>query len=240
MLNEDSSVAEMSLNRDPEHHFALPISIQAYEEFDRMLQALDTIDTGSNLNDSHVFAWGNDSYSSAKYYKFIFSQSPKNGTLQLIWKSKCLPKLKVFVWLLLLDRLNTKDLMHRKNWHIEEGINCVLCDQDCLETRDHLFFDCAFASLCWEDVGFAWDFQLAIFSRVEAAKQNHEGPCFLEIFACVAWNIWKTRNDLIFRDIQPAMGRWRMKFQDDLLLHQFRVKDSLVMPLLEWIRNSLQ
>ena len=37
-----------------------------------MLQALDTIDTGSNLNDSHVFAWGNDSYSSAKYYKFIF------------------------------------------------------------------------------------------------------------------------------------------------------------------------
>ena len=111
-------------------------------------------------------------------------------------------------------------------------------DQDSLETRDHLFFDCAFARLCWETVGVTWNPQLAIFSRVDAARKSHAGPCFLEIFACVTWNIWKARNDLIFRDIQPAMGRWKIKFQNDLLLHQYRVKESLVTPLTEWIRNS--
>ena len=74
-------MAEMALNRDPEQHFALLLSTQAYEEYDQMVQTLNDVDTDSNLDDSHVFAWGNKSYSSAKYYKFIFSQSPHNTTL---------------------------------------------------------------------------------------------------------------------------------------------------------------
>ena len=111
MLNEDSSVAEMASIQTPAHHFALPLSVQAYEEREQMLPLLDGVDIDSDTNDSHLFAWGNAVYTSAKYYNFIFPQMPQNTTLSLIWQSKCLPKLKVFVWPLMVDRLNTKDLM---------------------------------------------------------------------------------------------------------------------------------
>ena len=186
------------------------------------------MDTDSVHNDSHSFVWGNGEYTSAKYYKFIFAGVPQNTTLQSIWKSKALPKLKVFDWLLLLDRLNTKDLMLRKCWHLEDGSDCVLCDQTTLETRDHLFFDCTFARRCWEAIGLSWNTNIAIFPRMEHARHLFDGPCFLEVFSCVTWNIWKVRNDLIFREIQPSFGRWKTTFQGDLILHQYRVRESMV------------
>ena len=115
VLNEDSSVAEMASIQAPGHHFALPLLVQAFEEREQIQQILDSVDHDSLENDSHIFSWGNKTYTSAKYYNFIFARAPQNKVLQSIWKSRCLPKLRVFVWLLLMDRLNTKDLMLRKD-----------------------------------------------------------------------------------------------------------------------------
>jgi hypothetical protein len=59
-----------------------------------------------------------------------------------------MPKLKVFSWLLFMDRLNTKDIMDRKSWNVEGDLNCVLCEEQQRESRDHLFFGCEFAKQC--------------------------------------------------------------------------------------------
>jgi hypothetical protein len=73
--------------------------------------------------DDKMFYRGNDKYTSAKFYNFIFQSLPQDNGLCYIWKSKSLPKLHVFAWLLLMDRLNTKDLMIR---NIEDTHFCVL------------------------------------------------------------------------------------------------------------------
>ena len=91
------------------------------------------------------FTWGNASFSAAKFYKFIFAQVHCDQVIQLIWKSNCLPKLQVFLWLLFHDHLNNKNIMARKNWHLEDGPNCLLCEEGVNETRDRLFFECKFA-----------------------------------------------------------------------------------------------
>ena len=158
--------------------------------------------------------------------------------LNYIWKSRCLPKLKVFLWLLLKDRLNTKDLMVRKHWHVEGGHSCVLCDDDVLETRDQLFFTCPFANRCWDTIHIDFENIGHIHSRILKTKSDFTGPCFMEIFATAAWNIWKARNELIFQGLQASLSRWRIHFQSDLLLHQHRVKTALVQPLLEWVQNN--
>ena len=46
-----------------------------------------------------------------------------------------------------MDRLNTKDMVERRHWHIEDGISCVLCHLQVREDRDHLFFNYPF-SVC--------------------------------------------------------------------------------------------
>ena len=237
VFNEDTSVAHMASMHEPNVHFSLPLSVEAYEEREQALSLLANVDPTSDAQDTHIFTWGNNKYTSAQYYKFVFAQLPQDDALQAIWKSKSLPKLRVFSWLLVQDRLNTKDLMIRKHWHVEGGPNCVLCSQSRLETRDHLFFECPFATRCWAAIDIIWDCNIDISPRLNMASHEFSGPCFMETFSCVTWNIWKLRNDFIFREQQPSFGRWKVYFKSDLMLHQHRVKASLVNPLLEWTRN---
>lgn len=182
---------------------------------------------------------GGSTYTSAKFYKYIFEALPEDVVLKAIWKSKCLPKLRVFAWLLFLDRLNTKDLMQRKNWQIEGGPHCVLCNLSQLETRDHLFFGCPFASSCWGAVGINWDTTLWPSIRFARAHNAFNKPCFMEIVVCAAWNIWKERNGLIFNNQAPSLARWMVRFKSDVMVHQYRVKAALVQPLLDWVRSLL-
>jgi hypothetical protein len=49
----------------------------------------------------------------------------------------------------------------------------------------------------------------------------------MEVFVFANWNIWKKRNEFIFKHQQPSRRRWKVRFQSDLRLHQYRVKDFL-------------
>ena len=188
--------------------------------------------------DSRFFVWGSAKFTSAKYYNFVFGRFPQDSAMQSIWKSKSLPKLRVFDWLLIKDRLNTKDIMLRKSWHLQEGPNCILCDSLQLETRDHLFFTCPFAIECWNMISIQWDCSLPISARLQDGKEGFLGPCFTEIFSCAAWNIWKERNDYIFRSQLPSIDRWKVRFQSDISLHRFRLKEHSVQPLLDWFLDT--
>jgi hypothetical protein len=177
--------------------------------------------------------WG-DRYIPSKYYRFLFERAPQDKALIAIWDSKALPKLKAFLWLLMIGRLNTRDIMLRKHWHIESGPDCILRSANILETRQHLFFECVFARECWQSIGIHWSITQNFSHEVCNTKASFIGPCFMEIFASVAWNIWKAQNEYIFQNITPSVNRWRVGFQHDLLLHRFKVKSSLVQPLIDW------
>lgn len=234
VLDEDESVAILRNSLDLFSHFALPLSVEAYQELQLVSQLL--LDTPANVeaNDQRSFIWGSSKYSPSKFYNFLFEQLPTDAAFKALWKSRMLPKLKVFLWLLFHDRLNTRDLMLRKSWHLESGPNCVLCMLQHLETRDHLFLDCQFAKECWEAIGISWDLSLPITRRFLLAK-NFSGPCFMEVVSCAAWNIWKVRNDLIFKGQNSSFGRWKVRFQNDLMLHQYKIKAPLVQPLIDWL-----
>jgi hypothetical protein len=65
-----------------------------------------------------------------------------------LWKSKCQPKHKVFFWLLLKNRLNTRSFLRRRSM----ALDSFTCDNYILqmeETVIHLFFRCNFARRCW-------------------------------------------------------------------------------------------
>jgi hypothetical protein len=104
----------MLSSSDPFVHFATPILAQAFEEFTELQHIMNQTHIVSNTIDTRQFPWGSSAYTSAKICKFMFQALPSIPSLNAIWKSKCLPKLKVFVWLLLMDKLNTEDLMLRK------------------------------------------------------------------------------------------------------------------------------
>jgi hypothetical protein len=114
-LNEDVSVAKFAQAQDPFSLFALPLSTQAFHELAQLWEMIQPWTLTSSEPNVRTFAWGSKNYTSSRFYKFMFGAFPEDVTLSGVWKSKCLPKLRVFAWLLLLDRLNTKDIMQRKN-----------------------------------------------------------------------------------------------------------------------------
>ena len=96
-----------------------------------------------------------------------------------IWNSRCCNKLRVFSWLLLMDRLNTRNIL-RRNKHKLQGnnYNCVLCSNNIEETAFHLFFSCPFSQACWQHLGINWDFTMDFFRMMQQAKVQHNNPFF--------------------------------------------------------------
>jgi hypothetical protein len=73
------------------------------------------------------------------------------GPFIWIWESKCANKIKVFTWLLLMDRLNVRNIPRRKKHKLQgNNYSYVLCSSQCKETTFHLFFSCPLSLWCWQ------------------------------------------------------------------------------------------
>jgi hypothetical protein len=84
--------------------------------------------------------------------------------LNWIWKSKCVPTIIFFAWLLLNDRLNTRNILRRRKKFLE-NYNYVMCQCNVEETLEHLFFDCSCAATRWFSLGIVWN---------DEAQVNHK------------------------------------------------------------------
>jgi hypothetical protein len=225
---------------DLARHFAIPVSVQALVEL-QQIAALLVILKQNELDrvkpDSWTFMAQNGRYSSAAYYKFMFADLEVSPIFRKLWKSKSLHKPKVFVWLLLVDRLNTRDLIDRRHWHLNSGVNCALCGQWERETREHLFFNCSFAIRVWHKLGIIWATDPSMATMFERAKLTFQGPKFIQVATCALWGIWKIRNSKVFEGKQPLVQTWRMVFKHDIGLIVHRVKPIHKASLSAWIDN---
>jgi hypothetical protein len=134
--------------------FHLPLSTIAMQQCN---------DLNNNLTDladnTEKYIWGfewGDFYSTKKMYEAIMNPPDAVVPFKWIWNSCFLSKHKFLFWLLLLDRLNTKDLMTRKSFYVETS-ECVLCQNDLYEDMIHIFFQCDFSQTFWWKLGMEWD-----------------------------------------------------------------------------------
>lgn len=121
--------------------------------------------------DAWSFIWNNSAYSSQRFYGLNFIGLSPPIPFVWNWKTKCINKIKVFMWLLFCDLLNTRDMQDRRNCAQEDAnLTCALCALGVRETREHLFFTCPFSDECWRKIGFTWNSNLEFFSDVGFGK----------------------------------------------------------------------
>ena len=155
-----------------------------------------------------------------------------------VWKTKCIMRHKVFAWLMLHDRVNTRDLLLRRHFNIGENHNCPMCNMEALETNAHLFYECPFAAKCWEVVGIDWDNHPDIQLKYERARARWRGPLFKEITILTSWNIWKQRNREIFDGEVATHAEWLRKLKEDFVILGYRINPQNL-SFLEGFSNSL-
>lgn len=67
----------------------------------------------------------------------------------VVWHTFSVPKYSFLLWLVLKQRLLTRDRMQRFGMRVPAG-DCLLCNSD-LESHDHLYSSCPFSSrMFWE------------------------------------------------------------------------------------------
>ena len=144
----------------------------------------------------------------------------------------------MFAWLMLSDRLNTRDMLQRRHWNVTEEFHCVLCPTRAHEDRDHLFFTCAFSQRIWNYLQIEWQQGDDLYSIVKAARRGFAKPFFSEVVMIACWNLWLVRNDKIFNHIRPRFAVWRSKVIHDFRLLVYRMKAKYRESFVQWI-NSL-
>jgi hypothetical protein len=100
------------------------------------------------------------------------------GFINGFWKSCCIMRIKVFGWLVLRDRINTRDMLQRRHWKVTEDTHCELCASRCYEDRIHLFFECIFSQRIWTYLQIDWPVSDDMQTMVAAAKRSFNKPFF--------------------------------------------------------------
>lgn len=205
--------------------FVIPITQAAAQELDDLREIVQDFNLVDGI-DQRIFYWGNDKYLAAKLYKMAFLSMPAPASFRIIWKSKVTPRVKFFAWLILLDRLNTKNMLSRRHFNVQPNCLCGMCKENEEETIEHLFFNCEFAKKCWDKLGIVWSLEADIHIKIMKTRQQIGLPFFIEIFLIAAWELWKIRNRLVFDGLQATFARWLRNFKDKVSLQSHHLGDD--------------
>lgn len=159
----------------------------------------------TNRDDLMRWKWGNTgTYSASSLYKAMVGIGKTRWPFMIVWKSRVPPTIKVFITMMLRDKILTHDVMNRRGMHC--NLACMMCANCPIESTLHLLFLCPYATHVWflvsnlvGSVLMRSDLttQLTWF-RSQEMKGKLETHKWVTYYMCTVWNIWKQRNQLIF------------------------------------------
>ncbi|KAL0386040.1 UNVERIFIED_CONTAM: hypothetical protein Sradi_2998300 [Sesamum radiatum] len=142
-------------------------------------------------------------FSSAAAYDIFHPSGPKVGWSSLLLGGFMIPRHRFILWLAILGKLSTMN----KPWLHHLGTNCVLCQTATLETHEHLFFLCPFATTCLREVQrlvrFHWpyrDWDTAVQWASRRWRSKHVvHASFRTLLASLVYHVWQECNCRIFQ-----------------------------------------
>jgi hypothetical protein len=133
--------------------FHTPLSEEAFEQFQALHDLLVNL-PHNNQRDKWLCNGSSSLFSSQKVYSHLMGNQWTHPIFTWLWKSKYQLKHKVFFWLLLKDRLNTRALLRQRAMPLD-SYTCDNCILQAEEIAIHLFFRCSFARRCCLLIGIS-------------------------------------------------------------------------------------
>jgi hypothetical protein len=99
----------------------------------------------------------------------------------------------------------------------------------------HLFWNCPFASKCWNFVCPTRTKNLVLLDAVSDIKDKLRVPLFMEIIILASWSIWLIKNKKILENIRPTFSTSKAIFHQKLRLVGFRIKKKFETDFKDWI-----
>jgi len=135
-INPKISLATASSYANLRSLFHLPLSPEAYLQYLNLKAIIQNLQL-TNECDIWSYNNGHTTFSSHYAYLHLVGHHNPHPVFHWLWNSFSQNKRKIFFWLLLNDRLNTRSLLCRKNMHLPSYC-CVLCHLNVEEDLTHL------------------------------------------------------------------------------------------------------
>ena len=166
--------------------------------------------------------WKSQVFTTKLMYRWFLHRGV-NNRLRRICKSKLPMKLKVFLWLISHNRLQTGAELKKRNWR--GSAVCTICEK--IETVNHIFFSCVLAKFVWtcfkealgcDRVPISW--QDLLDNWIPLGCQDYNSKLFLSTI--VLWMLWTARNK---RMIEGKFPRYptELLFKFNMFLQRWKV-----------------
>lgn len=118
------------------------------------LQVLSFITTLNLSDQPDYYVWEingkrSEKYSTGEVYRYLRGATEEVNWAKIIWTSGSIPRQSSRAWLVVQNRIPTRDRLISWGLHVPPG--CLLCNLTD-ESRDHLHWDCNYAYELWSRV----------------------------------------------------------------------------------------
>lgn len=143
-------------------------------------------------------------------YKILSGQHTKVPWKALVCANPAPPKANFILWLVMLKRIRTMDLLY--TWGVVSNTTCCLCKCG-LETLYHLFFDCRFTQKVWQEILtwlsisrqiLCWDQEYSWVLQTSKGKSARAQA--LKLFTATIYMLWLERNACVFLEKKPDVA----------------------------------
>lgn len=140
------------------------------------------------------------SLSTAYFYRLLVFKGKDYTPARYIWDRIIPHKHRIFLWIALRDRHNTRDNMLRKHWdRVVSHNGCDICPA--AETMSHILLRCKLAQVLWSSFGLqdlaTSSTEPEVFQCLEQPRALH-GKLWHILFAACAVTLWNARNAQVF------------------------------------------
>ena len=144
-------------------------------------------------------------YSVRSLYRQLKFGGVISRRMKEVWRAKLPLKVKVFVWQMFHDRLQTAVQLKKRNWPGSEL--CVCCDKR--EDVNHIMFRCHLARFVWSVLKEIFEWRWAPVSvddfscRWLEECSLQEGTVLMYGLGVVSWVLWRVRNKMAIEGVVP-------------------------------------
>jgi len=200
----NARVSEVWSNEGWALTFHRSLTLPENDSYNHLLQFLSSVQM-SGLEDGVEWALDKSKTFTTKSLYSLTHRGVCVREADNIWRAKVPLKIKIFLWQIDNNRLQTAQSLKQKGW--QGSPLCALCGKT--ETVDHIFFHCSIARLIWcgirDCLGWAECPVSWATWKNKWAKGGLKNPKRFTIFlfAGIAWALWVNRNKMAIEKSFP-------------------------------------
>ena len=150
----------------------------------------------------------------SQLYKMLQSaQCAADPVAAFVWRNRAPPRVQFFAWLLVRERIQSRENLKRRK--VLEDAACEIC-ASADETAAHIMFECEFAKSFWAALHIDLPSLMTTAKLSELVPPQHIPAGHFDSFLLLCcWQLWKRRNNAVFRQQLDPLGAVMRAARDD-------------------------